>query len=855
MKKLLTALLIILTLQVSSALAQCDKNFTVYGSSSEVAGSNTFARIVAAAGDVDNDGYPDFLVATTNNGTYTRTCKVTVYSGKTEDSIGTYFENGSQRIYNAEGFGDFNNDDYDDLLISGVIISGLAGDTLSDFSSVSRLCKNAGDIDKDGKNDLVFPANNYTETILISGANGDTLFTWGGGVTLVNAGDINNDTYPDIAIGNPSYSSDRGQVVVYSGFDGSQLFLKNGSASYVEFGYNIAAAGDLNNDNYDDIIICGQSENSVSAPLKVWAYSGQTGNMLYYVEGPGITYQDKFGYAMDGIGDINEDDRDDFIVAAYRDNSNEGNLFVYSGQNGSLIFEANIRFTKKEQFGYSVAGVGDTDGNGSPDFLVGAPNADDPDNPSQNNYFTGGAYLYRCLFPGPECQIEDDFDGDAWDNNCDNCLWFENVMQEDSNGNSIGEFCEQAGYLTVGAPKAFAYTKANWDWVGRDPYFGFDSVETADSIRFWLEPLEESISNINPIPHSSPMKYSLETEAGYLGPIEVRMIYLDTGLTTEEEEDLRLFQKIDGEWQNITTRNPLTNYNQIIGATYTVGEFAIGDCGSTPDSDGDGTADLCDNCPHIANSGQEDLDFNGIADACENSETAAAGSDTEVDIAIGDDSVSINFETVDTAGNVDFSVTTNGPATGANFSIVPSDPPKFYEITTNADYTGEITITLAYDDAGMTSEDEDSLRLWHYENYDWVDITIALDVANNLLTGVTTTLSPFAIGLPAAPLAVYDDEKDFLPAGFLLEQNHPNPFNPTTIIEYSLPHRTDVQISVYNILGQRVRNLLDDNKSAGDYSVIWDGLDEKGKTVSTGIYFYRIVTDNFTETKKMLLLK
>ena len=510
---------------------------------------------------------------------------------------------------------------------------------------------------------------------------------------------------------------------------------------------------------------------------------------------------------------------------------------------------------KDERLGFALAGVGDTDGDGSPDFVVGADRGDNPDDPSENNYYTGAAYLFRCFFPGPECQIEDDFDSDIWDDNCDNCLWFSNPFQEDSNNNSIGEFCEQTGYLTVGTNRGFSYTKANWDWVGYNPIFYFDSVETADSIRFWLEPLEETTPNIFPIPINNPMKYNLETEAGYIGPIDVRLVYLDTGLTTEEEEDLRLFQKIDGIWANITTSFPLSNYNQIGGGTYMVGEFMIGRCASTPDADGDGTGDLCDNCPHIANPGQEDNNFNGIADACESEQPVPAGNDTDVDLGLGDDSVTVNFATVDTAGNVDFSITTNGPATDANFAIVPSDPPKYYEITTDAVYSGVITITLSYDDTEMSPEGEDSLRLWHYENYEWVDITQDLDTANNFLTGVTTTLSPFAVGIPAAPMAVGDDERNLLPTSFKLMQNYPNPFNPVTTIEYSVSTRSYVAIEIYNILGRKVTTLVNKSKPAGYYEVNWNGNDSNGKPVSTGIYFYRFQAGDFVDTKKMLLLK
>jgi len=102
---------------------------------------------------------------------------------------------------------------------------------------------------------------------------------------------------------------------------------------------------------------------------------------------------------------------------------------------------------------------------------------------------------------------------------------------------------------------------------------------------------------------------------------------------------------------------------------------------------------------------------------------------------------------------------------------------------------------------------------------------------------------------------VAEEEETKVPLSFSLSQNHPNPFNSETVIEYSLPHESQVKIVIYNILGQKVRTLLDQRQSAGYKRVIWDAKNQKGKVVSTGIYFYRIETEEFVQTKRMLLLK
>jgi hypothetical protein len=102
---------------------------------------------------------------------------------------------------------------------------------------------------------------------------------------------------------------------------------------------------------------------------------------------------------------------------------------------------------------------------------------------------------------------------------------------------------------------------------------------------------------------------------------------------------------------------------------------------------------------------------------------------------------------------------------------------------------------------------------------------------------------------------VEEEENETLPLTFSLSQNYPNPFNPQTVIEYALPHESHVNILVYNILGQKVKVLKDEVEEAGHKIVTWDGKDETGSEVASGIYFYRIQVGDFVKCKKMLLLK
>lgn len=97
-------------------------------------------------------------------------------------------------------------------------------------------------------------------------------------------------------------------------------------------------------------------------------------------------------------------------------------------------------------------------------------------------------------------------------------------------------------------------------------------------------------------------------------------------------------------------------------------------------------------------------------------------------------------------------------------------------------------------------------------------------------------------------------------SSFALGQNHPNPFNPSTFIQYTLGHSGVVQLEIYNVLGQRVRQLRNEQQAIGTHRVEWDAKDDAGETVSSGVYFYKVtVTSNneklFSETKKMVLMK
>lgn len=99
------------------------------------------------------------------------------------------------------------------------------------------------------------------------------------------------------------------------------------------------------------------------------------------------------------------------------------------------------------------------------------------------------------------------------------------------------------------------------------------------------------------------------------------------------------------------------------------------------------------------------------------------------------------------------------------------------------------------------------------------------------------------------------DDNEIQPIVYSLEQNYPNPFNPTTTIKFSLPESHFVSIKIYNMLGQEVRTLVNEQRNEGNHSIIWNGKDNSGNQLASGTYIYRIKAGDFTSTKKMILLK
>lgn len=132
-------------------------------------------------------------------------------------------------------------------------------------------------------------------------------------------------------------------------------------------------------------------------------------------------------------------------------------------------------------------------------------------------------------------------------------------------------------------------------------------------------------------------------------------------------------------------------------------------------------------------------------------------------------------------------------------------------------------------------------------------------VANGMESDPSDTVSTVV----QPPVGINDKWGIGLPTHFAIDQNYPNPFNPVTTIRYQIPKATHVKLEIYNLMGQKIKTLVNSNQQVNYYSVTWDGLNNQGVKVASGIYLYRIVAGDpsagsghqFIKTNKMLLLK
>jgi hypothetical protein len=183
-------------------------------------------------------------------------------------------------------------------------------------------------------------------------------------------------------------------------------------------------------------------------------------------------------------------------------------------------------------------------------------------------------------------------------------------------------------------------------------------------------------------------------------------------------------------------------------------------------------------------------------------------------------------------------------STAYNTELINSDRPVF---TKTLEYENKVSVSAAVLGQGQVFAGSGTIAVIRFDNVGGQGSELTLsraDIRNNDNKKLLGDFTSQAIMASAA-----------LPERYELLQNRPNPFNPETEIAYSLPEETHVTIRIYNIAGQVVNTLIDEVRPAGKHAVTWNGTNESGSRVASGVYFYRMETSAFQKTVKMILVK
>jgi hypothetical protein len=183
------------------------------------------------------------------------------------------------------------------------------------------------------------------------------------------------------------------------------------------------------------------------------------------------------------------------------------------------------------------------------------------------------------------------------------------------------------------------------------------------------------------------------------------------------------------------------------------------------------------------------------------------------------------------------------PAEGDMLKAAGGETPLFLKHTEGA---GQVTLMNAVINGEPVSGDGSIVTLTFKVLREFED-NARFEIAEGLV------FDPNQLSNPVVTLGALNVETT--PTEFALLQNYPNPFNPETTIKYNLAEAANVQLRIYNIVGQVVRTLVGDRQAAGRYQVRWNGTDDRGVAVSSGIYFYQISAGKFQDVKRLMLLK
>ncbi|MFP6646627.1 MAG: FlgD immunoglobulin-like domain containing protein, partial [Candidatus Latescibacterota bacterium] len=228
---------------------------------------------------------------------------------------------------------------------------------------------------------------------------------------------------------------------------------------------------------------------------------------------------------------------------------------------------------------------------------------------------------------------------------------------------------------------------------------------------------------------------------------------------------------------------------------------------------------------------------------------------------------------VDFAGETALAVPVNSTGSFWKLDLKPPQPvnPFGYTHLRFAIHPGTLegrAFNMVIANARVNLVDKDTGPLVDLERKEWQLVELALSEIGvtspieliNLTGNLSGTFYLYDMRLvaappPAMPTAVLEEHTDVQPTVFTLLQNYPNPFNPETTIRFDLPKAQEIELVIYNLAAQTVATLVQGHRAAGSYSVRWDGRTDAGLELASGVYVYRLTSEERVETRKLLLMK
>jgi len=825
------------------------------------------------AGDVNGDGYDDFLIANYHNQTNGYD------AGATYLILGKANANWAKGVSLTQANARFLGDSKYSAL--GYHIDGggdVNGDGLSDFILGSPAGNEDGK-DRPGSAYIIFGRaaanwgyNFVPEYSADASYEGEVDYDQlGKSVAIV--GDVNNDGYDDILMGAPfydGYTTNGGKVYLVLGKSGGWVthgkIAQYADASFrssteaEEAGYLVSGAGDVNGDGCDDFLIGAPGKGNAYLLFgrirASWGSNFNLGSADVVFSRSNRT--DNLGWIVASAGDVNHDGFSDILITTPYNAENgteSGKTYLVLGHAGTWTQNFDISLTDAsflgeaayDNSGWSASGIGDINADGFDDFMIGAWYN------NQAGQDAGKAYIIYGKSSGWQRNVNLSTVGDyILGENAINYMGFSVSAAGDINNDGVSDFIVSAPYSN----EAFSWGGKIYAFLGERPRYPISGQITY-------------YSNTAPVPDvslkfSGSVSDSVFTDAlgNYswiipdgrnvtLQPWKARgsdqgwltILSYDAALVARSAVGLETFSSGQTIAGDVDGDDKITTYDASLIAQYVVDQQNVAQVASWVFE-------------------PEKRTYQDIAAALTNQNFTAVirgnvhggwtpSNQLGKQMALP--------ELAKPVSRIDGDVLTLPVCVPVNTELLALDLQLAFPAE-QLEFTGinKTTTTRDFSLIHRTTAEKVTLSLFGLQPVP-VDSAVAeirFKIIGNPSEAIEVNFTRFVVNTQAyqTQAATVSPEEKALPRQFFLEQNFPNPFNPVTTIGYALPGPARVQISIFNVMGQEIRTLIDETQPAGTYQLHWDGKDRNGKEIAAGIYLYKAMLGNEIKIRRMVKL-